>query len=138
MNAERFGVWGTHEPYDYSYGVSCALSSARAGPSTPIYPYAIIDRDASSQILAADGTVFELYNFRADYVHNPDCAWDQPAVWANSVGFFHKPTSANMVCRDGSVRPVYYEHEGSGINTEEVFFWRRGESIDQLGEYPDW
>ena len=126
------GFWAQYEVYGYSYGLNVAVSPYdRTWVMDDTKPPSL-DRDASSQVLAGDGTMFELYNFRAGYLEVPDCPWNYPYGFSNSVGYFHvRYQVANLVCRDGSARSVNYGENASGIDTNGIFFWERGESIDR-------
>ena len=132
LNTDRTEAWDL-DTYEYSYGMSINLSVCLASTSEfeEHFP-SMLDKDASSQILTADGTFMAVYNFRATYVDEPDCAWNSPYWFSNSVAYRHNYTSADLVCRDGSLKSVRYGHDGSGIDTNDIFFWERGESLDHV------
>ena len=120
-------------PYDYSYGAAYAACWGSTFSSNMSQGRTQLDKDASSQVLHGDGLRYVLVNFRASYVDDPDCPWNYPYNYSNTVGFFHgRYMVANMACRDGGVKSVNYGKDASGINTNEIFFWKRGESIDQV------
>ena len=120
-------------PYDYSYGIAYAACWASSSNCNFFLPgRAELDKDASSQVLHGDGLRYVLWNFRASYVDDPDSPWNYPQASSNTVGFFYgRYQVANLACRDGSIESVNYGEDASGINTNEIFFWQRGESIDQ-------
>jgi prepilin-type N-terminal cleavage/methylation domain-containing protein len=122
-------------PYDYSYGIAYAACwGSNSFSSSLFHGRAHLDKDASSQVLCGDGLRFVLINFRASYVDDPDCPWNYPHNYSNTLSFFHGGYKvANMACRDGSIKSVNYGEDASGIDTNEIFFWERGESIDQYG-----
>ena len=129
LNRDRHESWG-FVPYEYSYAISGALTN---GPWWWIANYRkdYFDTDASSQILASDGTWCSVVDFSANYVEDANSIWDKPSWMSNSLGFFHTNCrSATVVCRDGSVKSVMYGY----IDTNEIFFWQRGEPLD----FPWW
>lgn len=124
-------------PYEYSYGIAYPTLLGSHRRTTIFHNDAHFDKDASSQVLHADGLWIVLWNFRASYVDDPGCPWNYPYNYSNTVGFFHgRYKVANLACRDGSIKSVNYGEDASGINTNEIFFWERGESIDQYGWSP--
>jgi prepilin-type N-terminal cleavage/methylation domain-containing protein len=124
---ERFMGGRSGRPYDYSYGQNRAMMFGYNEPYS-FHAY----KDTSSQVLCSDGLDFDLANFRARYLEVPDCSWNQPYWYSNTVGYFHAGAqAANIVTRDLSVRSIKYDINGNGIDTKDIFFWVRGESLDQ-------
>jgi prepilin-type N-terminal cleavage/methylation domain-containing protein len=127
INEARHSGWG-FESYKYSYGISNACTNG-----TDVFRPQIIDRDASGQVISTDSVWSWICNFRAEYVDNPAAAFDNPAWYSNTVGFFHGAGKvADVLTRDGAVRAIRYGTKGNGIDTNTLFFGRHGESIDAL------
>jgi prepilin-type N-terminal cleavage/methylation domain-containing protein len=126
INKQRADSWN-FMPLEYSYGINGAVS----GGENLINRIPVIDKDASAQILTADGVWSWLKNFRAAYVDNPNADFSQPSWYSNTLGFFHSSGQvAVVVVRDGSAKVIRYGINASGINTKDVFLNVRGESID--------
>jgi hypothetical protein len=132
LNRERFkyGYGDLNRPYDYSYGehrIACWPVNERY--------YFHVYKNTSSQMLLSDSLDFEIANFRARYLEIPDCSWDQPYWYSNTIGYFHsRAQAANIATRDLSVKTVNYGFNGNGIDTNDIFFWKRGESLDRYFE----
>ena len=116
-------------PYQYSVGLNHAIIPSVGDQGVPSNFNAY--KDLSSQVLCGDGLDYLLQNFKARYLEVPDCSWDQPHWYSNTVGYFHAGArAANMAVRDLSVRSVNYGMNGIGIDTDDIFFYKRGESLD--------
>jgi prepilin-type N-terminal cleavage/methylation domain-containing protein len=128
-------------PYEYSYGLNGTVNFAEdrgLNSDHPFHVHCRLAEDSSAQVLTGDGVCFAVHNFKAAYLEDSNAAWNQPNWGSNTVGYFHtRYTTADVLFRDGSVRPVYYGVEGSGIDTMRTFFWFRGESLDQCSPYRD-
>lgn len=128
INLDRAKTWD-YKPYEYSYGINHTISNG-LGASGPERPQKY-HKDASAQVLCADGIWAWMCNFRAWYLEDPNCSFDQPFWHSNTVGYFHgKSGIANIGVRDGSVHSVNYGTKGNGIDTQDKFFGERGESLD--------
>jgi len=124
INLDRAKTWG-YKPYEYSYGINHTISFG-LGASDPKY-----HKDASSQVLCADGIWPWMCNFRAFYLEDPNCSFGQPLWHSNTVGYFHgRSTIANVGVRDGSVHSVNYGTKGNGIDTQDKFFGEIGETLE--------
>jgi hypothetical protein len=120
INQDRASAWGFNT-FDYSYTICVALATS----GTPIYA-----KDASSQILSADGVWTWCQNHSAYYLDDPNSLWNDPSWYCNCIGYFHgNATSAIVVRRDNSVKSLRWGNRGSGISTDDVFFGRPGESL---------
>lgn len=141
INEQRSRAWSfwredDKDGYAYSYGIAASAAN-RAGLGT--YEdddgrvHSGLHPDASSQILAADGLWSWIMNYWGAYVDNPNAGFNAGPNrgWANNcMGYFHgNGRSANVVVRDGAVKRVNYGVNGNGINTEELFFYGRSESL---------
>ena len=127
INQGRANSW-KFAPYEYSYTLNHAITCGEVGYFIRPWKW---DKDSSAQVLVADGVWSWGTNFRANYIDDPNSSFDQPMGHSNTVGFFHGGgQSANVTCRDGSVRSVRYGSKGNSINTKDIFFVQRGESLD--------
>ena len=118
--AEKLWRAKDKDGYKYSYGLSAAATKKQFA------------KDASSQVLSADGVWYEIYNFSAAYVDDPKAKYDEGGNECNRMGYFHaKEPRANVVCRDGSARTVKYGEKGKEIDTNEVFLFKKGEALTE-------
>ena len=126
INSEKArGLGVGNQSFNYSYGINTKVSNGVGIKTEELH------KDTSAQVLSADGLWPWLNNFRAQYVDDPNCQWNQPRYNSNTVGFFHgKWNIASVATRDGSIKAVHYGNNARGINTNEIFFGHRGEIID--------
>ena len=112
MNQRRAdGGWGPGDPYQFSYAVS------------PFMNWKMFHKDASGQVLCADGTWNQIRSFSGHYIDNPNISSGSPEWSSNLMGFFHgNGTRAVIVFRDNSVRVVYWGTQGRGIDGKRNFF----------------
>ena len=125
INKQRADTWG-FTPYEFSYGINNAVTNGEGYFRAPIF-----DKDPTAQILVGDGVWSWIRNFRATYVDNPNADFSNPSWYSNTLGFFHSVSQvAVLVTRDGSAKTVRYGTNANGINTKDIFFAVRGETID--------
>jgi prepilin-type N-terminal cleavage/methylation domain-containing protein len=125
INKQRADTW-SFIPYEYSYGINGAVTNGEGYFRLPI-----LDKDPTAQVLAADGVWSWLRNFRASYVDNPNADFSTPAWYSNTVGFFHSGAQIAVIAtRDNSAKTARYGKNAGSINTKDIFFTQRGESID--------
>ena len=142
INHDRAVTWNFESAaggYKYSYGIAVAAQ----GPGKGGKGMSLTDngrvvenlhKNASGQILVADGVWPWIRNYSGYYVDNPNSAWNQPAWYSNCIGYFHgNSTTVDVLCCDGSVKSQKWGNKGSGIRPERAFFWGVNESVD---EYP--
>ena len=125
INEDRANEW-RFEVYEYSYGINHSITEGEG-----YHRLTKLDKDASSQVLVADGVWSWICNFTGNYVDDPDSSFDTQGWWCNCIGYFHgNGRVANLVCRDGSGKSVKYGVRGKGIDTEDIFFGERGEPLN--------
>ena len=118
INQDRANSW-VFNPYVYSYAIGVACSQK------------IFDKDASSQILAADGVWSWDQNHSAFYLDDPNSGFSNPSWWSNCIGYFHgRATRATVVCRDNSAKNVRWGTRGNQIDTKQIFFGKPGEDLN--------
>ena len=126
INEGRSRAWSfwreaDHDGFEYSYTIS--FPCERRNNSGPI-----LDKNASGQMLSADGVWPWTENLSAFYLDDPNNGWDNPTWFCNTVGYFHRGR-ANVVCRDGSGRSIRWGKKGSGLDTNETHNGLAGESL---------
>jgi prepilin-type N-terminal cleavage/methylation domain-containing protein len=135
INTDRAKGWNfwraaQNDGYEHSYGIGVA-SSSEGHEDDDRKVIRTYHKDASSQILAADGVWDWIQNFSAAYVEDPNSGFNQGGWWCNCIGYFHgNSTRANVVCRDGSATGVNYSSVKKSSGRKNVFFWGRNESLD--------
>ncbi len=136
MNEARAKAWNfwranAKDGYEHSYGMGVGVDYKNHIESPTGSWVEGYHKDASSQLLAADGVWNWIQNLSATYVDNPNSAFNQPSWYCNCMGYFHGNFKrAVLVCRDGSAKTIHYGTRGRGINTREVFIWGYGESLE--------
>jgi prepilin-type N-terminal cleavage/methylation domain-containing protein len=138
INEARSRAWNlwradVGDGFEHSYGMGVGvcyeghIESPTGGFVTGYH------KDASGQLLAADGVWCWIQNLCASYVDDPNSAFNQPFWHCNCMGYFHGNfRRAVVVCRDGSAKTIYYGTEGRSIDTREVFVWGYGEGLDRF------
>ena len=120
INQERADAW-SFNPLEYSYTLCSPLADRRHG---------LFAEDPSGQVLSADGVWTWSHNFSGYYVDDPDRPFNDPTWYCNTVGYFHKDSSANSVLRDGHVENHRWD-SGEGLpDTDDIYFGEPGESYD--------
>ena len=118
INEDRANEMGVYNPFEYSYTLNVLLRGL------------IVAKDASSQVLSADGVWTWSYNLSAHYIGEPGYPWNYPSWWSNTVGYFHKDNSANFVLRDGHIENHRWDPSEGLPDTEDIYFGEPGESHD--------
>jgi len=112
--------------YPFSYGISAALSQRK---------WQIFAKDASGQVLTADGMMMWILNMSGWYVDDPTIDGDYPSG-CNDIGYFHGGGKrANVVCRDNSARTVKWGRAGKSIDTTKTFLFYPGEDVNEGYNY---
>jgi prepilin-type N-terminal cleavage/methylation domain-containing protein len=125
MNKDRADAWG-FVPYEYSYGLNHAITEGVGWHRPPK-----LDKDTSAQVLIGDGLWSWMMNFRALYLDDPNCSFNQPLGHCNIMGYFHGHyQAAVLITRDGSAKTVRYGTQGKDIRTKDIFFVERNEMLD--------
>ncbi len=119
INKDRANEMGVYKPFEYSYTLNVLLTHPP-----------VLARDASSQVLSADGVWTWGHNLSAHYIGEPAHPWNYPGWWSNTVGYFHKNDSANLVLRDGHVENHRWDPAEGLPDTEDIYFGEPGESHD--------
>ncbi len=118
INEDRANEMGHYNTFEYSYTLNVLLH----GP--------IVAKDASSQVLSADGVWTWSLNLSAHYIGDPGYPWNYPTWRCNTVGYFHKDNSANFILLDGHVENHRWDPVEGLPDTEDIYFWEPGESHD--------
>ena len=126
INIGRSSAWGfSSDGYEYSYGINTSIE-VRNLPVTPKFA-----KDTSTQVLCIDGLWDFTINFSAYYIDDPTSYYGTGGWYCNTVGYFHgSDPSANLGCVDGSIKSVRWGTEGSGIDTNKIFFREAGEALN--------
>jgi prepilin-type N-terminal cleavage/methylation domain-containing protein len=131
INYARASAWPFNPEieYKYSYGIAVgAVGKLSEDDNGGLQRR--LHKNASSQILAADGVWDWIQNYWAAYIDNPNAAFDSGGWWSNCMGYFHgNSRRAVVVCRDGSARTVQYGSNGSNIDTRDVFYYGTSEDL---------
>jgi type II secretory pathway pseudopilin PulG len=134
INEGRARAWNfwrddDNDGYEYSYTICYAATKRNAvGP--------IEAKDASGQMLSADGVWTWTENLSGYYLDSPNNAWNNPTWYCNTVGYFHRGgKAATVVCRDNSVKSIAWGSGGRGLNMYEVFCGEPGEEINGAWYY---
>lgn len=109
---ERSSAWGFN-PYEYSYGIAVASSQK------------MFHQRADQQILSADGLWTWSENFSCAWIDDPNASYANPSWYSNTVGYWHKKNSANLLLRD-----LHIENHKYPPDTTEIFFRQPGEDIN--------
>jgi prepilin-type N-terminal cleavage/methylation domain-containing protein len=118
INLDRSTSW-SFKPYAYSYTIGVASVQK------------MFDKDASGQILSADGVWDWGQNHSAFYLDDPNSGFANPSWWSSCIGYFHgRGTRAIVVSRDNSSRTVRWGTRGNLINTKELFWGKPGEDLN--------
>jgi hypothetical protein len=112
INKERAFAWSMG-PYEYSYAITNAAS------------FGANDQKSDKQILALDGTWDWSQNLSCYWINNPNAHFDTGGWYCNTVGFWHKKNSTNLIMRDLHVENHIYPPD-----TTKVFVWESGESLN--------
>jgi len=117
INQSRSYAWNfwrsaADDGYEYSYALSFHTY------------YAKFHQRADQQMLSADGLWTWSHNFSGDWVTNPNLSFDSPTWYCNTVGYWHKRNSANILLRD-----LHVENHKYPPDTTKVFQWESGESL---------
>ncbi len=118
INEERSRAWGfwrssDEDGYQYSYAI---------GTASVFKQY---HAQSDSQILSADGLWTWGMNLSGVWVNDPNAGWDYPTWYSNTVGYWHKGGTANLLLRD-----LHVEIHKYPPNTNEIFFGEPGESLN--------
>ena len=118
INEDRARAWNfwrsdDEDGYQYSYTLSMSCVDKKYHGQT------------DDQILSADGLWDWGMNLSGVWVNDPNASWDTPHWYSNTVGYWHKGGSANLLLRDLHVEIHKYPPD-----TNEVFFGEPGESLD--------
>ncbi len=126
---------GYFETHRYSYAINAAITNGETNAGrAPRF-----DKDPSGQVLSADSTWSWIHNFRAEYLVNPNALWNYPNWYSSAIGVHHgNKKIANVVTRDGSVKSVKFRGNGEEIDTNELFFGKKGEPSDAFQEDDNW
>ncbi len=128
----RFWRSAQNDGYEHSYGLGVGVSKLGHGGhenDDGTWGGSTFHKDASGQILAADGAWNWIQNFSGAYVEDPDSAFGTGGWWCNCIGYFHGNGSrANVLCRDGRSKSVNYKKMTKTGAIKDVFFWGRRES----------
>ncbi len=114
--ADDFG----YNPFEYSYTLSAWVVGTK--DILPLYA-----KDASGQILSADGLWDWSVDLTGYYVDDPGHQWNSPTWRSNTVGYLHGNDSANFVLRDGHVENHRWDPAQGLPDTEDVYFREPGE-----------
>ncbi len=113
--ARAWGFWRSDDKdgYEYSYGINSPVVQSK------------YHARADQQVLSVDGLWSFTINLSAAWVHDPNAGFDSPSWYSNTVGYWHKGGSANLLLRDLHVEIHKYPPD-----TSEIFFLEPGEDIN--------
>lgn len=117
---------------DYSYGIGVPLSAGgwawrpgygRAGDTHERrFDRALMERNLSGRLLAADGNWSAIYNLSAPGMLSG--VWNDPTWYDNTVAYRHAGSVANIAYQDGHVDVVRYRTERPDpVDTGRTFVW---------------
>lgn len=130
-NSSDYGI-------DYSYGIGVPLSAGgqywRPGvnPEGDGRPRRFVEHDKfpANRVMVGDANWSCIYNLSNTWSFD----WSYPSVFDNMVAYRHSNDTANFLFQDGHVERVRYaladETVLSPIDTQQVFVWHPGESLN--------
>jgi hypothetical protein len=114
INQQRSSSWAFND-YVYSYTLSYPMQQAR------------YHTRADQQLLSADGLWPWSHNFSGEWVTNPNASYDTGGWWCNTIGYWHKGNSANVLLRDLHIQSYKYPPD-----TTKVFAYEPGEALNAI------
>jgi prepilin-type N-terminal cleavage/methylation domain-containing protein len=132
INEERARAWGfwrndDNDGFEHSYTL-CYAATKRdmPGGSGPIWA-----KDASGQMITADGVWTWTECLDSPYVDDPSAGAFTNGWYANTIGFFHgNGKRATFIARDNSYRGLFWGSQGRGIDTGLTFCGASGEPLN--------
>jgi prepilin-type N-terminal cleavage/methylation domain-containing protein len=128
INEGRSRAWNfwkdaENDGFRYSYTLAYAPTKRDAyGPK--------INKNPSGQMITSDGLWTWTECFNAHYLDDPNNAWNNPAWFTNTMGYFHgNHTRCMVACRDNSAKAIRWGNNGNAIDTNDVFIGEPGEPI---------
>jgi len=112
INKERANAWGFN-PYEYSYALAYSAYAQD------------FDLRADKQMLSADGVWDWSENLSCFWINDPNASFSTGGWYCNTVGYWHKKNSANLLLRD-----LHVENHKYPPDTTKVFVWESGESLN--------